>query len=367
MKEGRADLSSHSDWKHRKIFVTGVTGFIGTWLTLWLHAQGASVTGYARSSPAGASLFARCGLGQRITLASGDIRDRERLYRALVQAAPDLVVHLAAQPLVSDAYRHPDRTFEINVMGSVHLLEAVRRAAGQGVPIRAVINVTSDRGYENRSWPWGYREEDRLGGDDPYSGSKACAELVTSCYRNSYFHPDDYGKHGIAIATARTGNVIGGGDASAGRLVPDTIRALQQGQRPVIRQPGAVRAWQHVLEPIGGYMLLARRMMEDGKSVPPSWNFSPDEAHAETAGWVAGKLCEKWGDASALDIDRSVRRPGAPGWRSDSSKAKQELGWRLRWDLEQALDRVIEFARAERDHEDLLACCLQQIEAYDRA
>lgn len=356
-----------SYWKHKKVFVTGVTGFIGTWLTLWLHAMEARVTGYARTPPAGTSLFARCGLGQRISLISGDIRDREKLYEALEESEPDIVIHLAAQPLVSDAYRYPDRTFEINVMGSVHLLEAVRRAAGRGVPIRAVLNVTSDRCYGNRSWPWSYREDDRLGGDDPYSGSKACSELVTSCYRSSYFHPDDYEQHGMAIATARTGNVIGGGDGSVGRLVPDTIRALQNGERPVIRQPGAIRAWQHVLEPIAGYLLLARRMMQDGKRVSPNWNFSPDESHAKPVEWVAGKLCEKWGDGSALEIDRSGQRPDSPGWRSDSSKAKQELGWRLRWDLELALDRVVEIARAERQNGDLLSCCLKQIEAYDNA
>lgn len=262
------ELTGAAFWKGRHVFVTGHTGFKGSWITKWLTMLGASVSGYAwdRDEP---KLFPLIGAAPEVHTVWGDVRNRQRLDAALREAAPEVVFHLAAQPLVRTSYQFPADTFEVNVMGTVNLLEAVASAVDSGISVKAVVNVTTDKCYDNREWIWGYRETDPLGGYDPYSSSKACSELVTQAYRNSYFHPARYAEHGVAVATARAGNVIGGGDDSLDRLVPDCLRSFAAGLRPLLRNPAATRPWQHVLEPLSGYLLLAEKLVQEGRSMPP--------------------------------------------------------------------------------------------------
>jgi CDP-glucose 4,6-dehydratase len=351
-------------WKDKKVFVTGHTGFKGAWLCLWLHSLGADVIGFAPHAPTKPSLFELGKLDSTIHSIIGDIRSKERLHEAVIEAKPDIVIHMAAQPLVRTSYEIPVETYEINVMGTVNLLEAVRMAVGSGIPVKAVINVTSDKCYENKEWAWGYREQDVLGGYDPYSNSKACSELVTMCYRNSFFHPNRYGDHGVALASARSGNVIGGGDWATDRLIPDFIRALLGGKNLKIRNPGAIRPWQHVLEPLGGYLLLAQKLYEDGRRFSQSWNFGPSDTDAKAVEWIVRKLCEKWGGNAAYEIEPDVGRHEAHYLKLDCSKARSELGWQPKWSLDHALDRIIEFTRAHQQNEDLRSLCLTQIEQY---
>jgi len=242
-----------NSWKNKKVFLTGHTGFKGAWLSIWLDALGAEVTGYALKPPTKPSLFELCRLGKRLNSVIGDVRDSGKLKKALLAARPEIVIHMAAQPLVRESYRTPAETYAVNVMGAVNLLEAVRACPS----VRAVVNVTTDKCYENKEHLRGYKEGEPLGGYDPYSSSKACSELVTSAYRNSFFNPADHKKHGVALASARAGNVIGGGDWAADRLIPDIIRAALRGEKVLIRDPYAIRPWQHVLEPLAGYLRLA--------------------------------------------------------------------------------------------------------------
>ncbi|MDF2790550.1 MAG: CDP-glucose 4,6-dehydratase, partial [Neobacillus sp.] len=258
-------------WKNKNVFVTGHTGFKGSWLSLWLHSLGANVTGYSLTPPTTPSLFQLCQLEQVIPTHYGDIRDQKALENALHSATPDIVIHMAAQPLVRASYVNPVETYATNVMGTVNLLESVRTAVQKGINIKAVVNVTTDKCYSNQEWPWGYREHDTLGGYDPYSNSKACSELVTDAYRNSFFQ----GK--VGIGSARAGNVIGGGDWAVDRLLPDCFRTLQTGGTIKIRNPYAIRPWQHVLDPLSGYLSLAEKLYSEGKTFAEGWNFGPDD------------------------------------------------------------------------------------------
>ncbi|WP_199621698.1 CDP-glucose 4,6-dehydratase [Paenibacillus alkalitolerans] len=353
-----------SFWENKKIFITGHTGFKGSWLCLFLVSLGADVTGYSLPSPTKPSLYELCQIDSIVHSVLGDVRSKEKLQQALIDAQPDIVIHMAAQPLVRVSYQMPVESYEINVMGTVHLLEAVRNAVSNGIPIKAVINVTSDKCYENKEWVWGYREQDELGGYDPYSSSKACSELVMAAYRNSYFHTNEFYKHGVGLATARAGNVIGGGDWAADRLVPDFIRALLRGEKLIIRNPGSIRPWQHVLEPLGGYLLLAQKLYEDGRRFSQSWNFGPNDDDAKSVEWIVRRLCEKWGENAAYEIASEQSRHEAHYLKLDCSKAKSELGWRPTWDIDQTLDRIIEWIQVFRKREDVRAFCLAQIEQY---
>ncbi|MDA5110856.1 CDP-glucose 4,6-dehydratase [Brevibacillus thermoruber] len=354
-------------WKDKKVFITGHAGFKGAWLCLWLHSLGADVTGFTRSLPTKPSLFELCGLGSLVRTIIGDVRAKEKLQEAVMNTKPDIVIHMAAQPLVRSSYEKPVETYEINVMGTVNLLEAVRIAVHNGIPVQAVINVTSERCYENKEWAWGYREGDALGGYDPYSNSKACSELVTTCYRNSFFHPNHYDVHGVALASVRPGNVIGGGDWGENRLIPDVIRALLSGTKLNIRNPGAIRPWQHVLEPLGGYLLLAQKLCEDGRRFSQSWNFGPSDNDAKPVEWIVRKLYEKWGGDAAYEIEPNVPWQEARYFKLDCSKARSELGWQPKWNLDQALDRIVEWTRAYQQHQNIRSVCLQQIEQYAAA
>lgn len=358
-------MLDRSFWANKKVFITGHTGFKGSWLCLWLVSLGAKVIGYALKPPTSPSLFSLCSVDSMMTSILADIRDKEKLRQAIMDSDPDIVIHMAAQPLVRDSYRFPTETYEINVMGTAYLLDGVRYALAHGKKIRAVINVTTDKCYENKEWPWGYRENDRLGGYDAYSNSKACSELVTASYRNSCFNPKNGGSPGIGIATARAGNVIGGGDWAVDRLIPDCVRALLKGETIRIRNPYAIRPWQHVLEPLGGYLTLAERLYADGGRFGCAWNFGPFDSDAMPVEWMVKEICRRWDKAAAYKIDMATHPHEATYLKLDSSKAQMELGWRPRWNLELAIDKVLEWTRAYREKQDLAAVCLKQIKDYE--
>lgn len=351
-------------WQNKKVFVTGHTGFKGSWLGLWLHSLGASVTGYALDPPTQPNLFQLYKMETKIHSIIGDIREKERLQSALLSADPDIIIHMAAQPLVRDSYHHPVATYEINVMGTVHVLEAVKELIKKNSRPRAVINVTSDKCYENKEWLWGYRETDRMGGYDPYSNSKACSELITDAYRNSFFNRNRYAEHGISLASARAGNVIGGGDWAKDRLVPDCMRALLQGEVIHIRHPQAIRPWQHVLEPLHGYLVLAQKLLERGPEFAEGWNFGPDDKDIQSVEWMVNKVCEKWGGLATYSIISAENLHESRMLKLDCAKAKERLGWYPQWQLDLAIVKTIEWVRAFQEHQDVTKVGLQQIQGY---
>lgn len=347
-------------WKGKKVFLTGHTGFKGAWLSIWLHALGAEVTGYALKPPTKPSLFALCRLDRRVKSHIGDVRDAAKLKRAMQAARPGIVIHMAAQALVRESYRAPAETYAANVMGTVNLLEAVR-ACGT---VKAVVNVTTDKCYENKEHLRGYKEGEPLGGYDPYSSSKACSELVTSAYRNSFFNPVDYKKHGVALASARAGNVIGGGDWAADRLIPDIIRAALKGEKARIRSPRAVRPWQHVLEPLAGYLVLAEKLYTHGPRYGGAWNFGPDAGDAKDVEWIVKRLFAAWPGAPGYVIDKGRHPHEAHYLKLDSSKARHALGWAPRWRVGAAIDKVMDWTRAYGAKQDMREVCLAQIKEY---
>lgn len=353
-------------WKGKKVFVTGHTGFKGSWLCLWLHSLGANVTGYSLAPPTEPSLFDLCRVHEITNTIIGDITDRETLASALLEAEPDIVFHMAAQPIVNASYEDPVGTYETNVMGTIYLLEAVRKAAENKKTIKAVVNITSDKCYENREWIWGYRESDPMGGYDPYSNSKACSELITSSYRNSFLNPDTYHVHGVALASARAGNVIGGGDWAPDRLVPDCVRSLIKGEEIIVRNPHSIRPWQHVLEPLSGYLLLAQKLYLEGPNYAEGWNFGPFDEDARPVEWIVQNFCQRWGPAASYRVEKGNQNHEAHFLKLDCSKARQILGWTPRWNLETAIEKIIEWTRGYQAKADLRDICLRQIKEYCR-
>jgi CDP-glucose 4,6-dehydratase len=349
-------------WPGKRVFVTGHTGFKGGWLCLWLKKLGAEVTGYSLPPSTHPSLFEEAQVGEDMHSVYADIRDLEKLKSELAAAHPDIVFHLAAQPLVRHSYADPVETYATNVMGTVHLLESVRSVTG----IRAVVNVTSDKCYENREWPWGYRENEAMGGYDPYSSSKGCAELTSAAYRNSYFNPQDHSRHGVAIATARAGNVIGGGDWSPDRLVPDFMRAVAAAAPVVIRNPHAIRPWQHVLESLNGYLLLAEKLCTDGPGFSGAWNFGPHDEDARPVQWVVERLVREWGDGAGWQPDGGNHPHEAHHLKLDISKARTGLGWEPRWNLGQALQHTAAWYRAWHQGEPMREFSGRQIAQYEQ-
>lgn len=347
-------------WRGRKVFLTGHTGFKGSWLSLWLQQLGAEVTGYALAAPTDPSLFEAAQVARGMQSLLGDVRDLAQLSAALRDAAPEIVIHMAAQPLVRESYADPVGTYSTNVMGTVHVLEAVRGAPS----VRAVVNVTTDKCYENREWVWGYRENEPMGGFDPYSSSKGCSELVTSAYRNSFFPPARYDQHRVAVATARAGNVIGGGDWAKDRLIPDIVAAFAKGEPVVIRNPGATRPWQHVLEPLRGYLTLAERLYERGGAFAEAWNFGPHGDDAQPVEWITRELAGLWGPDARWTLS-SGEHPHEAGYlKLDISKAAAHLHWTPALRIRQALGLVVDWARGWQAAGDVRALTLQQISDY---
>ena len=349
-------------WRGKRVFITGHTGFKGGWLALWLQRTGAEVHGYALEPPTTPNLFKVAGVGQGLTGHTlADIRDAASLRSAVVAAAPDIVLHLAAQPLVRRSYVDPVETYGVNVLGAVHLFESVRACPS----VRAVVNVTSDKCYVNREDGRAYREGDALGGDDPYSSSKAAAELVTHAYRQSFL-----AKARVGVASARAGNVIGGGDWAEDRLVPDLLRACDRGEALQVRNPNATRPWQHVLEPLSGYLALAQRLFEStgegGQAPSGAWNFGPSADDARPVGWLVEQLVARLPD-TAWRHDGAAGPHEAARLKLDSRKAHEQLGWRPRWPLAQALDRTVDWHLAWRRGDDMQAMCMAQIDAYEQA
>ncbi|GAC1326232.1 MAG: CDP-glucose 4,6-dehydratase [Thermoleophilaceae bacterium] len=344
-------------WQGKTVLVTGHTGFKGAWLSLWLERLGARVVGYAPAVPAGPSLYEAARVGAGITHVEGDIRDLAALRALFESHRPDVVFHLAAQSLVRRSYRSPLETYDINVMGTVALLEAARQAG----TARVIVNVTSDKCYENREWVWPYREHEPMGGRDPYSSSKGCAELVTAAFRTSFFDRD-----GVRLATARAGNVVGGGDWAEDRLVPDLMRAALEGRALEVRNPSAVRPWQHVLNALSGYLRLAERAWEDA-SLADGWNFGPPATDDQSVAWIVERLCSEWGEGLGWEERPVQDAHEARVLRLDSSKARALLGWSPAWMLDDALGRIVEWYRAFRDGEDMRAATLGQIEAFEGA
>jgi len=354
-------MLSRSFWKGRNVFVTGHTGFKGSWLALWLNSLGAKVTGYALDPPTQPNLFEQAGVVSAVNSICGDIRDLSQLKAALDQCHPDVVIHMAAQSVVRRGYEDPIETYSTNVIGTVHLLEALRQLARPC----AVVNVTSDKCYENREFLWGYRENEPMGGHDPYSNSKGCAELVTSAYRDSYFPPAFLEHHGIALASARAGNAVGGGDWTCNQLIPDLMRAFLVGKPCLIRSPGAIRPWQFVLEPVGGYLLLAEKLSDQGAKFASGWNFGPADDDAKPVSWIADVLVRSWGNQASWTRDNEEHPHEANFLKLDASKAKACLNWHPVLPLGQALNWIVEWYRGFQAGTDLRRLTSTQIERYE--
>lgn len=342
-------------WCGKRVFLTGHTGFKGGWLSLWLQSMGAEVHGYSLNPPTETNLFSVADVGKGMkSSVIADIRDADKLRSAMQAAQPEIVFHLAAQPLVRYSYVQPAETYAVNVMGTVHLLEAVRATPG----VKAVINITTDKCYENREWVWGYRENEAMGGFDPYSSSKGCAELVTSAYRRSFL---DHA--GIALASARAGNVIGGGDWADDRLIPDFLRAMDAGKTLEIRSPQSTRPWQHVLEPLSGYLLLGERLCVEGASFAEGWNFGPADDDAQPVRWIVERLAEMRGNVK-WQFNKTPQPHEANYLKLDSSKAHTQLAWHPKWKLRTALQKTLDWHDAWRNAENMQVVTMKQIADY---
>ena len=348
-----------SFWQGKRVLLTGHTGFKGAWLSLWLSELGARVTGYALEPPTSPSLFGELRVDERVDSRIGDITDLASLKAVFADARPEVVIHMAAQSLVLQSYDDPIETYMTNVIGTANVFEAIRSVDS----VRAIVNVTTDKCYENREWHWGYREDEPMGGHDPYSSSKACSELITRTYAACFFGNDSTAR----LASARAGNVIGGGDWSDNRLIPDFVRAITAGDVLNIRNPGSIRPWQHVLEPLSGYLMLAEKLCtEEGDRFLGGWNFGPHDMDARPVSWIADHLCAMWGNGSRWEYvgPNDAAPHEATYLKLDCSKARAELGWQPRLNLETALEWIIDWNRCHFEGGDTVAKTIEQINAY---
>jgi CDP-glucose 4,6-dehydratase len=348
-------------WKGKKVFVTGHTGFKGSWLSSWLKNLGARVMGYSLPPPTKPSLFELAHVDEGMTSILGDVRNLNDVRTAMFNHEPEIVFHMAAQPLVRYSYMHPVETYDTNIMGTVNVLEAVR----QSKTAQSVIIVTSDKCYENSEWVWGYRENDRMGGRDPYSSSKGCAELITAAYRSSYFTRRDDLSQSKSIATVRAGNVIGGGDWAEDRLVPDIVKAIIDNRSVIIRHPDAIRPWQHVLEPLCGYLMLAERLCTRGEEFAGAWNFGSGHEDARPVSWIVELITSLWGGEARWELDSADHLHEAMHLRLDCSKAKSLLGWLPKLHLSEALEWTVEWYQGYRQNRNMGELTADQIFRYE--
>ena len=347
---------SPSFWKGKRIFLTGHTGFKGSWLALWLQSMGAEVKGFSLMPPTKPALFNEARVEQGMQSEIGDIRDLQAITQSMTDFNPELLIHMAAQSLVRPSYQKPVKTYATNVMGSLHVLEAARQCPN----LRSIVNVTTDKCYENREWEWGYREDEPMGGYDPYSNSKGCVELLTSAYRRSFFSNSD----GAALSSVRAGNVIGGGDWAEDRLIPDILRAFEKGRPVVIRNPQATRPWQHVLEPLSGYLILAEHLWTHGQDFAQAWNFGPRDEDVRPVEWILNHMVKIWGKGASWQLDHKPQPHEARYLKLDISKARARLHWSPTWNLGIALERIVNWHRAWLQGENVQDCCLNEIETY---
>ena len=345
-------------FKDKKVFITGHTGFKGSWTTIWLKKMGAVIKGFSLEPSTVPSLFKIANVKDGIDSEIGDVRNLEKLRCSMLDFAPEIVIHMAAQPLVRLSYQDPIGTYETNVMGSVHLLEAVRACPS----VKAVLNITTDKCYENNEWEWGYRENEAMGGHDPYSSSKGCAELVTSAYRRSFFGAGSQ----VSVASARAGNVIGGGDWSDDRLIPDVLKAFYKGVPAIIRNPLATRPWQHVLEPIRGYLTLVEKLYLAGDDFAEAWNFGPRDEDVRSVGDVLDYVAAHWGGKAYWKIDPSQQPHEARLLKLDISKAGSRLDWQPIWGLDYTLNTIIDWHQKWINGDDMRAVTLGQISDYQK-
>jgi len=352
---------NRSFWKNRRVFLTGHTGFKGSWLSLWLHMLEADVTGYALDPPTQPNLFEQASIAKTVRSIRGDIRDYASLHTALRESRPEIILHLAAQSVVRRSYEDPIETYSSNVMGTVHLFEAVRQLK---LPC-TIVNVTSDKCYANQEWIWGYRENEPMGGYDPYSNSKGCAELVTTAYQQSFFPPAQIQQHQVALGSARAGNAIGGGDWTSDQLIPDLMRAFLAGKPCLIRNPAAYRPWQFVLEPLRGYLKLSEKLSEDAARFACGWNFGPADSDAKPVAWIADELVRSWGKGAAWTQDTATHPHEAHSLKLDASKAKAHLGWHPALPLKSALEWIVEWYRVYQTDGNLRKITQDQIERYE--
>lgn len=343
-------------YKNKTVLLIGHTGFKGSWLSIWLNELGANVVGYALKPYTSKDNFVVTGLKNKITHVIGDVRNYKKLKEVFTKYHPEFVFHLAAQPIVRKSYLNPKETYDINIGGTVNVFECCRLTDS----VKVIINVTSDKCYENKEWIWGYRENDPMGGHDPYSSSKGCSELITGAYRKSFFNPENYKEHGKSLSSVRAGNVIGGGDWQKDRLIPDCIRALENSEDIKIRNPEAIRPWQHVLEPLSGYLLLASKMYQEPGKFSGAWNFGPNYDSIVTVGKIVSMLVEKWEGGKWLDISNKNEPHEANLLSLDISKARNFLNWHPRWNIQKCIEKTMEWYK-NYNNENVYELCLNQI------
>lgn len=348
-------------WSGKKVLITGHTGFKGSWLSLWLQCLGADVTGFSLPSPTNPNLFEVAHVAANMYSITGDVRDLEQLKMAISNRCPEIIIHMAAQTLVRYSYSNPVETYFTNIMGTVNVLEATRFSEN----VRVVIIVTSDKCYKNNEWLWGYRENDSMGGDDPYSSSKGCAELITSSYIKSYFSKEDYGSHGTAVASVRAGNAIGGGDWAKDRLIPDIMSAVMESQRVVIRNPNSIRPWQHVLEPLNGYLILAQKLWESDPSHIGAWNFGPNDDEAKPVVWIVERILKMWGNGTKWKLDEGTHPPESNYLTLDSTKARRLLGWSPKLRLHTALEWIVGWYLNYQQHSNMRHVSEAEIKRFE--
>ena len=347
-----------SFWKEKKVYLTGHTGFKGSWLSLWLQSIGAIVKGYSLEPNTNPALFNIAKVADNMDSEIGDIRDLEKLQKSMVSFDPDIVIHMAAQPLVRLSYREPVETYATNVMGTVNVLEAAKSCKN----LKTIVSVTTDKCYENKEWPWGYREIEPMGGHDPYSSSKGCAELVTSAYRRSFYNTADT----ASLASARAGNVIGGGDWAEDRLIPDILKAFEQSKPVIIRNPLSTRPWQHVLEPLSGYLVLAENLYKNGDHFDQAWNFGPNDEDCQPVSNILDKLVRNWGRGAQWQLDKNSNPHEAGFLKLDCSKARTQLEWQPRWNLDHTLKMIVNWHQGWLAGENMTNRCLHEIADYNK-